>query len=144
MATFGCMIYPGGDSASRVAQLANIPHEDWMQDWPIEASDPARLDEFVRLLLAHKADWELSFWLLDLVLESAENDLAITSTQDDLPPRTEPLVDALVAVWEATQAPGIAQGLEYWACLEASAPDEMFLVSPLVREARRRIGHSAR
>ncbi|WP_328400993.1 hypothetical protein [Nocardia sp. NBC_00403] len=129
------MIYPGGDSASRVAQQANIAHEDWMQDWPIEVSDPARLDEFVDLLLANKADWELSFWLLDLVLESAE---------DDLPERTEPLVDALVAVWEATEAPGIAQRLEYWACLDASDPDEMFFVSLLVREARRRIGHNTR
>ncbi|MEU4651452.1 hypothetical protein [Nocardia fluminea] len=138
------MIYPGGDSAARVAQLANIAHEDWMQDWPIEVSDPARLDEFVCLLLANKADWELSFWLLDLVLESAEDDLVIPPTQDDLPERTEQLVDALVAVWAATQAPGIAQRLEYWACMEASAPDEMFFVSPLVREARRRIGHSIR
>ncbi|WP_410875115.1 hypothetical protein [Nocardia sp. A7] len=138
------MIYPGGDSAARVAQLANIAHKDWMQDWPIEVSDPARLDEFVCLLLANKADWELSFWLLDLVLESAEDDLVIPPTRDDLPERTEQLVDALVAVWAATQAPGIAQRLEYWACMEASAPDEMFFVSPLVREARRRIGHSTR
>ncbi|MFI6048386.1 hypothetical protein ACIA8C_42710 [Nocardia sp. NPDC051321] len=138
------MIYPGGDSAVWVARLANIAHEGWMQDWPIEVSDPARLDEFVGLLLANKADWELSFWLLDLVLESAEGDLVLTPAQDDLLGRTEPLVEALAAVWEATQAPGIAQRLEYWACLDASAPDEMFIVSPLVRETRRRIGHSTR
>ncbi|WP_433579226.1 hypothetical protein [Nocardia brasiliensis] len=135
------MIYPGRDSASRVAQLANIAHESWMQDWPIEVSDPARLDEFVDLLLANKADWELSFWLLDLVLESAEDDLSSTPTQD-ASGRTESLVDALVAVWEATQAPGIAQRFVYWACLDASTPDEMFRVSPLVRQARQRIGHS--
>ncbi|MFG1792176.1 hypothetical protein [Nocardia sp. NPDC049149] len=80
----------------------------------------------------NKRDWELSFWLLDLVLESAN---------DDLPDKTEPLVETLVAVWEATKAPGIAERLEYWACLGTSDPDEMFYVSPLVREARRRIGH---
>ncbi|MEU0873832.1 hypothetical protein [Nocardia brasiliensis] len=136
------MIYPGGDSASRVARLANIAHEGWMQDWPIEVSDPARLDEFVGLLLANKADWELSFWLFDLVLESAERDLVVTPAQADLSERTASLVDALVAVWEATQAPGIAQRLEYWACLQAGSPEEMFRVSPLVRQARRRIGHS--
>lgn len=136
------MIYPGGDSASRVAQLANIAHESWMQDWPIEVSDPARLDEFVDLLGANKTDWELSFWLLDLVLASAEGDLASTPAPDDPSDRTESLVDALVAVWEATQAPGIAQRFVYWACLDASAPDETFRVSPLVRQARRRIGHS--
>ncbi len=138
MATFTCMIYPGSDSASRVAQLANIARESWMQDWPIEVSDPARLDEFIDLLLANKADWELSFWLLDLVLESAEGVLAATPPQDG----AEPLVDALVAVCEATRAPGIAQRLVYWACLDASAPDAMFRVSPLVRQARQRIGHS--
>lgn len=123
------MIYPGGDSASRVARLADVAHEDWMQDWPIEVSDRERLDEFIELLLVNKADWELSFWLLDLVLESAN---------DELPERTEALVDALVAVWEATRAPGIAQRLEYWACPDAADPDEMFFVSPLVREALRR------
>lgn len=126
-----------------MAQLANIAHEGWMQDWPIEVSDSARLGEFVGLLLANKADWELSFWLLDLVLESAEDDLVMSPVHDDQRARTEPLVDALVAVWEATQAPGIAQRLEYWACVESFAPDEMFCVSPVVREVRRRIGHSA-
>ncbi|PXX58700.1 hypothetical protein DFR70_11335 [Nocardia tenerifensis] len=135
------MIYPGGDSASRVAQLANIAHESWMQDWPIEVSDPARLDEFVDLLRANKAEWELSFWLLDLMLASAERVLTIAQAQDDSSDRIESLVDALVAVWEATQAPGIAQRFVYWGCLDARAPDEMFRVSPLVRQARRRIGH---
>ncbi len=120
---------------SRVAQLANVVHESWMQDWPIEVADPERLDEFVDLLNANKGDWELSFWLLDLVLESAN---------DDLPEKTETLVETLVAVWEATEAPGIAERLEYWACLGASDPEEMFYVSPLVREVRRRIGHETR
>ncbi len=115
-----------------------------MQDWPTEVSDPARLDEFVHLLFANKTDWELSFWLLDLVLESARDHLAIAPTQDHLPERTEQLIDTLVAVFEATRAPALAQSLQYWACLDASGPDEMFGVSPLVREARRRIGDSAR
>lgn len=114
----------------RVARIARIAHEECMQDRPVEVSDPVRLDEFVDLLIAHKSDGELSFWLLDLVLESAN---------DDLPERTEPLIDALVTVWEATHAPGIAQRPEYWACPDASNPEEMFSVSPLVREARQRI-----
>lgn len=103
-----------------------------MQDWPIEVADPRRLGEFVELLNANKADWELSFWLLDLVLESAEG---------GLPERIEPLVDTLVAVWAATRAPGIAHRLEYWALPDACDPEEMFAVTPLVREVRRRIGH---
>ncbi|MEV0685861.1 hypothetical protein AB0I35_18545 [Nocardia sp. NPDC050378] len=129
------MIYLSENSATRVARLANIPHENWMQDWPVEVSDPERLDDFTRLLLAHKSDWELSYWLLDLVLDSAESHLATTAS----PERTEQLIDTLAAVYEATQAPAIAERLEYWAALETSDPDEMFRVSPLVREARRRV-----
>ncbi|WP_133733761.1 hypothetical protein [Nocardia ignorata] len=139
MVTLLCMIYPSGNSATRVAQLANIPHENWMQDWPVEVSDPERLDDFARLLLAHKSDWELSYWLLDLVLDSAESHLATTAAQDDPPERTQQLIDTLVAVYEATRAPAIAERLEYWADLENSDPGEMFRVSPLVREARRRV-----
>ncbi|MFD3707433.1 hypothetical protein ACFWUP_30225 [Nocardia sp. NPDC058658] len=127
------MIYPRGDAMLRAAQIANVAHEAWMQDWPVEVADPQRLDEFVALLIANKADWELSFWLLDLVLESAN---------DARPERTEALVDAVVAVWEATRAPALADSLEYWACLDASGPEEMFFVSPLVRQVRRRIDHT--
>lgn len=87
-----CVIYPSGNSATRVARLANIPHESWMQDWPVEVSDPERLDDFTRLLLAHKSDWELSYWLLDLVLDSAESHLATTAA----PERTEQLIDTLL------------------------------------------------
>ncbi|GEM29730.1 hypothetical protein NN3_07370 [Nocardia neocaledoniensis NBRC 108232] len=82
LATFGHVIYPGWDSMSRVALLANVAHESWMQDWPIEVADPERLGEFLDLLNAKKADWELSFWLLDLVLESAN---------DRIPEQTDPL-----------------------------------------------------
>ncbi|MFC9437589.1 hypothetical protein [Nocardia sp. NPDC057030] len=90
MATFSRVIYPGGDSASRVAQLA-------------------------------------------------EGDLACA--RDAAPDRIGLLVETLIAVWEATRAPGIAQRFVYWACPDASAPEEMFRVSPLVRQALRRIGH---
>lgn len=117
----------------RAAQLAEVAREDWMQDWPIEVADPERLDEFVDLLIAHKTDWELSYWLVDLVLESAN---------DALPKRTEPLIGALVAVCEATGAPTTAQQFEYWARPDAADPDETFRVTPLVREVRRRIGHA--
>lgn len=117
----------------RAAQIAGVARDDRMQDWPIEVSDPARLDEFVDLLITNKTDPELTYWLLDLVLESAN---------DDLPEQAEPLVDALVAVGNAAGAPAIAERLEYWARLDASGSDEMFRVTPLVREARRRIGHA--
>ncbi|NEW39690.1 hypothetical protein GV794_24280 [Nocardia cyriacigeorgica] len=125
--------HPTRESMLRAAQVANVVHEDWMQDWPVEVSDPQRLDEFVGLLVANKAEWELTYWLLNLVLASA-------SERDDLHERDELLVAALVAVWEATSACAIAQTFEYWAS-PGEDPDKSFAVTPCVREVQRRIRH---
>ncbi len=116
----------------RAARMADVVHEEWMQDWPVEVSDPERLDEFVGLLVANKTDGELAYWLLNLVLESAGG-------RDDLRERAESLTEVLVEVLEAAEAPAIAGVLEYWAC-SGEDPDEWFPVTPCVREARRRIG----
>lgn len=128
------MTYPGRASMLRAARVAQVAHEDWMQDWPIEVSDPRRLGDFVDLLIAHKADHEMASWLLDLVLDSA-------CAREDLHEWTAPLVEALTAVYRATESVAVAQVLEYWACPDATDPDEFFPVTPVVREVRRRIGH---
>ena len=128
------MTKPSHESMRRAARVANIAYEEWMQDWPIEVSDPQRLGEFVQVLITHRADQELACWLLDLVLESAGD-------RDDLHDWTETLVAALTAGWQATESAAIAGVFESWARPDATDPDEFFPVTPLVREARRRIGH---
>ena len=61
----------GPATRERIAALANIAGDDWMQDWPLEASDPARVFEFVELLAAAESD-EDRFALMQLVLYSVD------------------------------------------------------------------------
>lgn len=98
-----------------------------MQDWPIEVADGARLDEFVALLKAHASDWELTYWFLDLVLESAGD-------RDDSDASATRLVDTLVYACTATDAPPLIRRLAYWAC-EGDALEDAFAIAPVARHA---------
>jgi hypothetical protein len=111
----------------RAAGLAGLPCEEGMQDWPIEVASADRLMDFLGLLEAHRDDWELTFWLLDLVLESARE-------RADLDAFAEPLLETIVLAVAATRAPSLMSRLEYWACPDAPL-DEAFEVSPIVRKA---------
>jgi hypothetical protein len=111
----------------RAADLAAVAHEEWMQDWPIEVSTPDRLADFLGLLEAHRDDWELTFWFLDLVLDSAR-------MRADLDRWSTRLLDAILLAVRATRSPALIEKLEYWACADLSL-DNAFEVSSIVREA---------
>jgi len=68
----------------------------------------------------------VSYWLIDLVLESARG-------RDDLAAWEDRIARALTTVLRATRAQAIVDRLEYWACRDSDLADEMFDVSPLVR-----------
>jgi hypothetical protein len=121
------MQWPGRESMLRAAGLAGLPYEEGMQDWPIEVATGDRLMDFLGLLEAHRNDWELTFWLLDLVLESARE-------RADLDAFATPLLETVVLAVAATRAPSLMSRLEYWACPDAPL-DEAFQVSPIVRRA---------
>jgi hypothetical protein len=115
----------------RAADLAAVAHEEWMQDWPIEVSNPERLADFLGLLEAHRNDWELTFWFLDLVLDSAR-------MRVDLDRWSTRLGDTILLAVAATRAPALIEKLEYWACAGLSLEDA-FEVSPIVRETLRKL-----
>jgi hypothetical protein len=115
----------------RAAELAAVAHEDWMQDWPIEVSKPDRLADFLGLLETHRNDWELTFWFLDLVLDSAR-------MRVDLDEWSARLLTAIVGAVEVTRSPALIEKLEYWAAFDLSLEDA-FEVSPVAREALRRL-----
>jgi hypothetical protein len=125
------MQWPERESMVRAASLAGLALEDWMQDWPIEVATGDHLMDFLGLLEAHRNDWELTFWFLDLVLESARR----RTDRDAFATR---LLETVVLAVEATRAPSLMSQLEYWACPD-SPLDEAFEVSPIVREALRRL-----
>jgi hypothetical protein len=115
----------------RAASLAGLAFEEWMQDWPIEVATGDRVMDFLGLLEAHRYDWELTFWFLDLVLESARE-------RADLNDFATKLRETVVSAVAATRAPSLMSRLEYWACSN-SPLDEAFEVSPIVREALLRL-----
>ena len=117
---------PGRESKRRAADLATVALDEWMQDWPVEVANPDRLADFLRLLEAHRNDWELTVWFLDLVLESARvPDLEQWSTR---------LLDTILLAVGTTRSPALIERLEYWACADQSLEDA-FEVSPIAREA---------
>jgi hypothetical protein len=107
------------------------PIEDGMQDWPIEVATRDRMMDFLGLLEGHRNDWELTFWFLDLVLESARE-------RADLDAFATKLLETVVSAVAATRAPSLMSRLEYWACPH-SPLDEAFEVSPIAREALLRL-----
>jgi hypothetical protein len=124
-------MFPSGDSMLRAAELAAVAYHDWMQDWPIEVSKADRLPEFLALLEAHRNDWELTYWFLDLVLDPAR-------MRPDLDQWSGRLLEAIPAAVAATRSPALIEKLEYWACVDEPLEDA-FEVTPIVREALRRL-----
>lgn len=82
---------------------------------------------FLGLLEAHRNDWELTFWFLDLVLDSAR-------VRVDLDRWSNRLLGSILLAVGATRSPALIEKLEYWACSDLSLEDA-FEVSPIVREA---------
>lgn len=56
---------------ARIAALASVAGDEWMQDWPLEVADPSRLDEFIDLLKGAESDDD-RFALMELVLYSLD------------------------------------------------------------------------
>jgi hypothetical protein len=118
--------FPSRDSIRRAADVASIEMPDaYDQDWPITKSNDARLPEFLMALEAHARDWEVAYWLIDLVLESARGRVDLSAWED-------PIIRALSTVLASTRSPAIVERLEYWACRDSDLEDA-FEVAPLVR-----------
>lgn len=54
---------------ARIAALASVAGDEWMQDWPLEVADASRLDEFIDLLKRAESDDD-RFALMEQVLYS--------------------------------------------------------------------------
>ena len=64
--------YIGSATQARIAALASVAADEWMQDWPLEVADSSRLDEFIDLLKRAESDDD-RFALMELVLYSLDD-----------------------------------------------------------------------
>ena len=64
--------YIPASSARKIATELNVEHDKWMQDWPLEVANPARVSEFLRYY--QEGDWSDSerFGIMQLILYSLD------------------------------------------------------------------------
>ncbi len=112
--------------------LAGVRDEEWMQDWPLEACDASRLDEFIDLLNRAECDDD-RFALMELVLYSLDE--APPANQREAWPLIEPMLERNPLLF--------ARELIYWSLgdegddgtwqMDDLGADESFTITPLMR-----------
>ncbi len=74
-----------------VASSLRVPYEDWMQDWPIEVADAARLAEFVgRCGKSEESEYRLL--TMELILASLDRSFAEGGSSDQILASVESLI----------------------------------------------------
>ena len=105
-----------------VASSLRVPHEDWMQDWPIEVADKSRLAEFVgRCGKSEKSEHRLL--TMELILASLDRAFAEGSTSDQILASVESLIREDFSFFEPVT--------RYWKCEESES--DIFSITPWLR-----------
>jgi hypothetical protein len=124
--------YIGSATRARIAALASVAGDEWMQDWPLEVSDPSRLHEFIDLLNSAEGDDD-RFALMELVLYSLDE--ADPAKQREAWPVIERMLE---------REPGLyAREIIYWSLgdeaddgiwkLDDLGENEGYSITPLMR-----------
>tara|TARA_R110001606_G_scaffold95070_2_gene210604 strand:+ start:63 stop:422 length:360 start_codon:yes stop_codon:yes gene_type:complete len=107
----------------QLANMFGLHFDSGMQDWPYEVADPAKAEHYLRVLTTQNLPPDISFTLLDMVLESVEEsdlDLANSTAGDNLAEYITKNFDLhAYQVW-------------YWAALEQT-PADAFRISPFLQ-----------
>ena len=119
---------PTRDAIDKLAARFELPNHPWMQDWELEVSDPARIDEFLAAYISEQLSDDEKFTLMETIIASFD-ELAATGRNLDADTR-----------WRLTRSllqnniPLHAYSVWYWSRLDAEEEDEMFCISPLIRD----------
>jgi hypothetical protein len=120
--------YPTKEAVERLAARFGFPTGPNMQDWEWEVADPSRLDEFQAVYETGDLSEDEKFTLMETILESFE-DIARVGADLSSDPRWSRTLAALERNISLH-----TQSVWYWSCLEADGPEEMFHVSPFIRQ----------
>jgi hypothetical protein len=119
---------PTREAIDKLASRFGLPNHPSMQDWEIEVSDPARIDEFLTVYTSGQLSDDEKFTLMETIIASFD-ELAATGGDLDTDTRwrlTRSLLQNNITLH--------AYSVWYWSRLDAEEKDEMFCVSPLIRE----------
>jgi hypothetical protein len=110
--------------ALEVSRDLKVAYESWMQDWPIEVADPARLEEFVVRCEAEERGSHRTA-ILAVVIASLDEACA-----KEKPPAA--LLSRISALLKRRSA-DVDSLVRYWCATSAKSSSEMFHVSSWLR-----------
>jgi hypothetical protein len=120
--------YPTKEAIERLAARFGFPNGPNMRDWEWEVADHTRIDEFQAAYETGGLSEDEKFTLMETILESFE-DMARGGADLSLDARWARTFAALERNISLH-----AHSVWYWSCLEAEGPEEMFHVSPFIRQ----------
>jgi hypothetical protein len=114
------------DACVRLDAEFSFPPLSDPQDWEIELSDGSRLLEFVDAYSALELNDDERFALMALIVASAEDAIDHSTWSDQLWSRIHDLLLANFDLHAAT--------IRYWCCPQATHPDQLFSITPRIRD----------
>ena len=115
------------EAIDRLNKLLGLPWFDEMQDWDIQLADAARLNEFCGLYETGDLNAEEKFALIRLIVASLDELLQVSETDS-------PALAQRVASFLKQDFALHFHTLEYWRLPHDSDPENVFAVTPLLRQ----------
>ena len=120
--------FPTRDAIDKLATRFGFPNDPGMQDWEHEVADHTRIDEFLATYETGGLSDDEKFTLMEAIIESFE-DIARMGGDLSSDARWQRTLDAL-----DKNIPLHAYSVWYWSRHEAEHEDELFYVSPFIRQ----------
>jgi len=119
---------PTREAIDKLAARFSLPNHPHMQDWEHEVFNPVRIDEFLSVYENEQLSDDEKFTLMEMIIASLDEFMA-SGQRLDLDTRwkhVESILDHNIRLH--------AYSVWYWSRLDAEADDEMFYISPLIRD----------
>ena len=117
--------HPTKSATDSLAKRFSLPNHDGMQDWEYEVADPEKINDFFEVYKNESTVEDEKFILLEMLLESFEDSTIDLNDNKEWNELLE-LVNSRFKIHVYT--------LWYWSCFGSNNTEEMFRVSPFIRD----------
>jgi hypothetical protein len=101
----------------------NLPHEDWMQDWPYEVVKPEDIERYIHHYKIIR-DEDKKFVLMEAIIQ-ANSDQQLKEDMEKYWQMVKPLLQQDFSIHEYT--------IFYWCCFETEDINDCFAITPYLR-----------
>ncbi|MEZ5414194.1 MAG: hypothetical protein R3F03_07760 [Opitutaceae bacterium] len=113
-------LFVSSEVMAKVAGNLDVKFESWMQDWPLEVANPARLSDFLHHYEIEK-DIERRRLIAELIAYSLNDAFSLARPSTEMLERAGKVMRTHVDL------------LEYWACRDAATADDTFALTAWIR-----------